>query len=51
MEGFHIINKLGEGAYSTVLKVTRAEDGNTYALKKVRSKNSCKCKIKLCNFI
>ena len=36
MEGFHIINKLGEGAYSTVLKVTRAEDGNTYALKKVK---------------
>ena len=36
MEGFHIISKLGEGAYSTVLKVTRAEDGNTYALKKVK---------------
>ena len=36
MEGFHIINKIGEGAYSTVLKVTRAEDGNTYALKKVK---------------
>jgi NIMA (never in mitosis gene a)-related kinase len=36
MDGFQIISKLGEGAYSTVLKVKRIEDGNTYALKKVK---------------
>ena len=36
MDGFQIIGKLGEGSYSTVLKVQRIEDGNIYALKRVK---------------
>ena len=33
---FEILNKLGEGAYSTVFKVKRRSDENIYALKKVQ---------------
>ena len=36
MENFQIIDKIGEGAYSTVYTVRRIEDGNLYALKKVK---------------
>lgn len=36
MDGFEILSKLGEGAYSTVYKVKRMADNNIYALKKVR---------------
>ena len=39
MNDFQIINKLGEGAYSTVFKVKRLVDGNIYALKKVKLLN------------
>ena len=38
MDGFKILNKIGEGSYSTVLKVQRIEDGNIYALKRVKFK-------------
>jgi len=38
MEGFEIIEKLGDGAYSIVYKVKRKEDSNIYALKKVKLK-------------
>ena len=36
MENFDILSKLGEGSYSTVLKVKRHLDNNIYALKKVK---------------
>ena len=36
MENFKIINKIGEGAYSTVYIVRRIEDDQLYALKKVK---------------
>ena len=36
MDGFKILSKIGEGSYSTVLKVQRIADGNIYALKRVR---------------
>lgn len=39
MNDFQILNKLGEGAYSTVYKVKRLVDGNIYALKKVKLLN------------
>ena len=39
MNNFEVISKLGEGAYSTVLKVKRLLDGNIYALKKVKLLN------------
>jgi NIMA (never in mitosis gene a)-related kinase 1/4/5 len=35
MDDFKIIEKLGDGAYSSVFKVKRAEDSQYYALKKV----------------
>jgi NIMA (never in mitosis gene a)-related kinase len=35
MDGFEILDKLGDGAYSVVYKVKRKEDKKTYALKKV----------------
>ena len=38
MQGFEILEKLGEGAYSVVYKVKRKEDSNIYALKKVKLK-------------
>ena len=38
MEGFEILEKLGDGAYSIVYKVKRKEDNNIYALKKVKLK-------------
>ena len=39
MNDFQIINKLGEGAYSTVFKVKRNIDKKIYALKKVKILN------------
>ncbi len=39
MDDFQILSKLGEGAYSTVFKVTRTVDRKTYALKKVKLLN------------
>ena len=38
MNGFEILEKLGDGAYSVVYKVKRKEDSNIYALKKVKLK-------------
>ena len=38
MNGFEIINKLGDGAYSIVYKVRRRVDNKIYALKKVKMK-------------
>ena len=42
MEQFKIINKIGEGAYSTVYTVKRIEDDKIYALKKVKIKKLSK---------
>ena len=39
MENFEILEKLGEGSYSTVYKVKRKLDNQIYALKKVRLLN------------
>ena len=39
MDGFEILEKLGDGSYSVVYKVRRKEDSNIYALKKVRLQN------------
>jgi NIMA (never in mitosis gene a)-related kinase 1/4/5 len=36
LSNFEVLNKLGDGAYSTVYKVKRIADGNVYALKKVK---------------
>ena len=36
MDGFKILNKIGEGSFSTVLKVQRKKDGIIYALKRVK---------------
>ena len=38
MDGFEILEKLGDGAYSIVYKVKRKEDSTIYALKKVKLK-------------
>ena len=39
MENFEILEKLGEGSYSTVYKVKRKIDNQIYALKKVKLSN------------
>ncbi len=39
VKDFELIKKLGEGAYSTVYKVKRIQDGQEYALKKVKMLN------------
>ena len=39
IKDFELLKKLGEGAYSTVYKVRRLQDGQEYALKKVRMLN------------
>ena len=39
MDGFEILEKLGDGAYSVVYKVRRKEDSKVYALKKVNLSN------------
>ena len=39
LKDFHLILKLGEGAYSSVYKVKRIADGKEYALKKVKLDN------------
>lgn len=36
---FEVLSKLGDGAYSTVYKVKRVNDGMIYALKKVKMQN------------
>ena len=36
MDGFKILNKIGEGSFSTVYKVQRKKDGIIYALKRVK---------------
>lgn len=36
LKDFKLLQKLGSGAYSTVHKVKRKDDGKLYALKKVR---------------
>ena len=36
LKDFQILQKLGDGAYSSVFKVKRIEDGQAYALKKVK---------------
>ncbi len=36
MNGFKILNTIGEGSFSTVLKVQRKKDGKIYALKRVK---------------
>lgn len=39
MNGFDILSKLGDGAYSVVYKVKRIADNKIYALKKVKLQN------------
>ena len=39
MDGFEILEKIGDGAYSVVYKVRRKEDSQIYALKKVSLSN------------
>ena len=39
MDGFEILKKLGDGAYSIVYKVRRKQDNKIYALKKVKLQN------------
>jgi len=39
MENFEILEKLGEGSFSTVYKVRRKIDNQLYALKKVSLQN------------
>ena len=39
MDGFELISKLGDRAYSVVYKVRRKEDSKIYAIKKVKLKN------------
>lgn len=36
LSDFEVLSQLGKGTYSTVYKVRRMSDGETYALKKVR---------------
>lgn len=36
LKDFDIVSKLGDGAYSTVYKVSRKADGQIYALKRVK---------------
>lgn len=39
LKDFQMLEKLGEGAYSTVFKVKRLIDNELYALKKVKMNN------------
>jgi NIMA (never in mitosis gene a)-related kinase len=46
LNDFVILQRIGEGSYSSVHKVKRISDGNIYALKQVyklfmKGKNSC----------
>jgi NIMA (never in mitosis gene a)-related kinase len=36
LSDFNVIKKLGDGAYSSVFKVRRIQDGEIYALKQVK---------------
>lgn len=40
MNNFEIISKIGEGAFASVYKVKRKEDGKIYALKKIKISNA-----------
>ncbi len=39
LKDFEILSKLGDGAYSSVYRVRRIEDGQIYALKRVKMVN------------
>jgi len=39
LKDFQVVSKLGEGTYSTVYKVLRIQDNQTYALKRVKILN------------
>lgn len=39
LKDFQIVSKLGDGTYSTVYKVIRNQDNETYALKRVKILN------------
>lgn len=36
LKDFEVLSRIGEGAYSSVYKVRRLEDGQIYALKRVK---------------
>jgi len=40
MQSFETIAKVGEGAFASVYKVKRMEDGQVYAMKKIKIANS-----------
>ena len=40
MQNFETIAKVGEGAFASVYKVKRKEDGLIYAMKKIKIANS-----------
>jgi hypothetical protein len=40
MQNFDIISKVGEGAFASVYKVKRKEDGCIYAMKKIKIANT-----------
>ena len=40
MQSFETIAKVGEGAFASVYKVKRKEDGQVYAMKKIKIANS-----------
>ena len=46
MQNFETIAKVGEGAFASVYKVKRKEDGLIYAMKKIKISNSNEKEIK-----
>lgn len=46
MQNFETISKVGEGAFASVYKVKRKEDGQIYAMKKIKISNSHEREIK-----
>ena len=36
MDNFEVVNKVGEGAFASVYQVKKKDDGNLYALKRIK---------------
>lgn len=48
MQNFEVLGKVGQGAYASVYKVKRIQDGTLYAMKKIKLLDRTKREVSNC---